>query len=929
LKPSRLVSDAAGEFVPPQSSQPAKESAKQTREQTTAPEIYLKRERTMETIAKRLASGMSKCIGAAAILLLTTQPTLAQTRPPDYYNVAVWTDKGDYRPGETVTITGANFQQGELVAIVLKEDPHVHADVTVWSNADSTGDFVNTDFSPDVHDLGVTFTIRATGQTSGLVAVGYFTDGVDPVPLPTCDFTVGGVAPTHLTIQAAVTALPGVAGTGPCRIVIRPGTYIEAVSVAGKNGAATTDAQRVVIRPETPSTVTVTAPGGMAASDGSNIAFRFSNSKFITVRGIEITACTRAAVNMTGGSAASQDITIEGNNIHDNGVGPSNFGGVSMNRGNLRIWVVNNLIRNNNLGGIRTSDSSGGPAYFVNNTIYANTGAGIVRSSASGANWEIHVVNDLIVANGGLGVLQSGSGNAALATLKNNIFYNNTGGDIDTDDILDVTDSGNRTTNGHATTAISTTTGIDGCTFYAPDYSSPCTNTHAVTEIFVSASDFHLRTTPPISPAIDKGLITYVDDGFDWVPSVANARPAAPVGDFEGTPRPQDGNLNPLPTATSENDAGYDEVPAAAVCGDGTVEGTEQCDQGAATNGTLGSCCSATCTFKPSNTACTDDGNACTADQCNGTSATCQHPAVADNTPCSDGLFCNGTDTCSAGACTVHTGDPCAGGTECNNICDEAADTCFSPAGAQCTDTTPNDCQDAQCNGLGSCNQAAANQPDTTTCDDGFFCTVGDTCTAGVCGGAGRDCSDNIDCTTDSCNEATDSCDHAPVNLACDDDDPSTVDICDPTSGCEHTVLPSTPGKVTGGGQIPGELAELDILRGTNAGGRANFGFIVQLDENETIPSGNLVYKDKGIVMEDVKATSFESLFIAGNRAIFRGKATVNGVPNVDFMVDITDMGEPGSNPTPPPDTFRIVVGNGYTAGGVLLGGNIQVHSSP
>jgi len=40
---------------------------------------------------------------------------------------------------------------------------------------------------------------------------------------------------------------------------------------------------------------------------------------------------------------------------------------------------------------------------------------------------------------------------------------------------------------------------------------------------------------------------------------------------------------------------------------------------------------------------------------------------VTNGTACDDGTFCNGNDTCTAGACTTHVGDPCTGGAECKN----------------------------------------------------------------------------------------------------------------------------------------------------------------------------------------------------------------------------------------------------------------------
>ncbi|MET0384732.1 MAG: hypothetical protein ABW321_02175 [Polyangiales bacterium] len=49
--------------------------------------------------------------------------------------------------------------------------------------------------------------------------------------------------------------------------------------------------------------------------------------------------------------------------------------------------------------------------------------------------------------------------------------------------------------------------------------------------------------------------------------------------------------------------------------------------------------------------------------------------------------------------------------------------------------------------------------PAGAACDDGLFCTSGDTCSASkVCAGAARSCSDGLDCTADSCDEGADRC---------------------------------------------------------------------------------------------------------------------------------------------------------------------------
>jgi hypothetical protein len=145
------------------------------------------------------------------------------------------------------------------------------------------------------------------------------------------------------------------------------------------------------------------------------------------------------------------------------------------------------------------------------------------------------------------------------------------------------------------------------------------------------------------------------------------------------------------------------------------------------------------------------------------------------------------------------------------------------------------------------------------------------------------------------------------------------------TPGCDGLTCvvlppPNTPGKATGGGQVPNEPAELSILRGTAAGGRANFGFNAEFSAG--LLSGHLTFIDHGS-KKDVKSTSIDSFTVTGNRASFTGRATVNGVPGVGFFVEVEDLGEPGNA-----DTFRLVVFDGYAAGGVLLRGNIQVHGS-
>ena len=88
----------------------------------------------------------------------------------------VTTDKTSYAPGEIVTITGAGWQPGEAVSMGLHEDPKVCDDRALSSVADADGRFTNSSFSPEPHDIGVTFALTATGQASGFVAQTTFRD---------------------------------------------------------------------------------------------------------------------------------------------------------------------------------------------------------------------------------------------------------------------------------------------------------------------------------------------------------------------------------------------------------------------------------------------------------------------------------------------------------------------------------------------------------------------------------------------------------------------------------------------------------------------------------------------------------------------------------------------------------------------------------
>ncbi|MBZ0116429.1 MAG: hypothetical protein K8H88_05535, partial [Sandaracinaceae bacterium] len=156
-----------------------------------------------------------------------------------------------------------------------------------------------------------------------------------------------------------------------------------------------------------------------------------------------------------------------------------------------------------------------------------------------------------------------------------------------------------------------------------------------------------------------------------------------------------------------------------------------------------------------------------------------------DGARCDDGLFCTDNDTCAAGACagaprSCDDGVSCNGTESCNEtagrcdagtttcgadeVCDASADACVpSCTGCVIGGVCYGEGQLDPSNPCRVCRRAtsatAFSANDGASCDDGLFCTVADTCSAGACSGSARDCSDGVACTgVESCDETADRC---------------------------------------------------------------------------------------------------------------------------------------------------------------------------
>jgi hypothetical protein len=161
-----------------------------------------------------------------------------------------------------------------------------------------------------------------------------------------------------------------------------------------------------------------------------------------------------------------------------------------------------------------------------------------------------------------------------------------------------------------------------------------------------------------------------------------------------------------------------------------------------------------------------------------------------------------------------------------------------------------------------------------------------------------------------------------------------------PGAACVGGVA-STPGKVTGGGQIPGDdplfsltgdLLSIPALTASASGpnGKATFGFVVKC----CAPTGNLEYQDQQADVR-IKAQSFDRLIISSpgkscpavpgsKHATMTGMAQVirsTGTTTEPLTVEVDDCGEPGTA-----DTFGITTTTYSNGPSTLIGGNIQIH---
>ncbi|PIR66550.1 MAG: hypothetical protein COU51_03365 [Parcubacteria group bacterium CG10_big_fil_rev_8_21_14_0_10_36_14] len=185
-----------------------------------------------------------------------------------------------------------------------------------------------------------------------------------------------------------------------------------------------------------------------------------------------------------------------------------------------------------------------------------------------------------------------------------------------------------------------------------------------------------------------------------------------------------------------------------------------------------------------------DDNNSCTYDVCN-SSKVCVNTPKSDGTSCSDGLYCNGAETCQSGSCQYGTQITCNDNNTCTgDKCDEVLKSCsFTPIQGCKSCTIASDCDDGNTCTADSCTGGKcynSDKPNGSLCDDGQWCTSVDQCQDGSCQGTLRDCSSFADsCNQAFCDESLNACKQIPKanGTACDD-----VLYCNGHESCQSGV---------------------------------------------------------------------------------------------------------------------------------------------
>ncbi len=171
-----------------------------------------------------------------------------------YRFATIKTDRDDYPPGDTVTMMGSGWTPGEAVTLKLTEVPQVHDSQVFYATADAAGTIVNTQFSPEPHDLDVRFYLTAYGSASqaqntfkdgNATVSGFVRDSVTNTGISgatiQCSSGCNDVVVTTSMANGSYSFRPTFAGNGPATIKIEasaPGYHSATNSLISINNSS-------------------------------------------------------------------------------------------------------------------------------------------------------------------------------------------------------------------------------------------------------------------------------------------------------------------------------------------------------------------------------------------------------------------------------------------------------------------------------------------------------------------------------------------------------------------------------------------------------------------------------------------------------------------------------------------------------------------
>jgi probable HAF family extracellular repeat protein/cysteine-rich repeat protein len=267
------------------------------------------------------------------------------------------------------------------------------------------------------------------------------------------------------------------------------------------------------------------------------------------------------------------------------------------------------------------------------------------------------------------------------------------------------------------------------------------------------------------------------------------------------------------------------------LCGDGTLDPGEQCDDG---NRDDGDCCTITCDFAPAGSPCPADDAICSTSACDGAGSCVHAPGAAGTTCRAAAGECDLAETCSGESTEcppdlrVASGTACAPDAElCTaDVCDGTNAACTHPAGntgvtcraaapgavcdvaEACDGVTPGCPPDGFAGSEVECRGAAGECDVAERCDGS-----GPGCPADVRATGGTACAPDAErCTTDVCDGTSVACTHPPGNAGAECRAVAPGGVCDVAERCDG-VSPACPADRFAGAEkeCRGAAGECDV----------------------------------------------------------------------------------------------------------------------